>query len=107
MSHLLSPPAHNEQKTMSETTALLAQKSLLIIFTYAPAGLGHLRVTGALYHGLPAQTHPILLRSQDSSIGYLHHLTSIHPTLRAILEWLQSGKPEEVFTSGYSQDATR
>ena len=86
---------------MNETTALLAQKSLLIIFTYAPAGLGHLRVTDALYHGLPAQTHPILLRSQDSSIGYLHHLTSIHPTTRAILEWLQAGKPEELFTRIY------
>jgi hypothetical protein len=88
-------------KTMSETLSVLSQKSLLIIFTYAPAGLGHLRVTDALYHGLPAQTHPILLRSQDASIGFLHHLTSIHPTTRAILEWLQAGKPEELFTRGY------
>jgi hypothetical protein len=79
----------------------LAQKSLMIVFTYAPAGLGHLRVTDALYHGLPAQTDPILLRSEDSSIGYLHHLTSIHPTSRAIMEWLQSGEPEELFTRVY------
>ena len=86
---------------MSEMLSLLAQKSLLIIFTYAPAGLGHLRVTDALYHGLPAEANPILLRSQDASIGYLHHLTSIHPTTRAILEWLQTGKPEELFTRVY------
>ncbi len=86
---------------MTETLSLLAQKSLLIIFTYAPAGLGHLRVTDAIYHGLPEQTHPILLRSQDTSIGYLHHLTSVHPVTRAILEWLQSGKPEDLFTRGY------
>lgn len=86
---------------MTETLSLLAQKSLLIIFTYAPAGLGHLRVTDALYHGLPMQVNPILLRSQDSSIGYLHRLTSIHPTMRAIMEWLQLGKPEELFTRVY------
>lgn len=88
---------------MSETLSLLTQKPLLIIFTYAPAGLGHLRVTDALYHGLPVQTHSILLHSQDSSVSYLHHLTSIHPTTRAILEWLQSGKPEDLFTYGYRQ----
>lgn len=88
---------------MTEILSLLSQRSLLIIFTYAPAGLGHLRVTDALYHGLPVQTNPILLHSQDSSISYLHHLTSIHPTTRAILEWLQSGKPEDLFTFGYRQ----
>lgn len=88
---------------MCEILSLLAQRSLLIIFTYAPAGLGHLRVTDALYHGLPTQTNPILLRSQDSSISYLHHLTSIHPATRAILEWLQSGKPEDLFTFSYRQ----
>jgi hypothetical protein len=86
---------------MSEPGTILTQKSLLIIFTYAPAGLGHLRVTDALYHGLPAQTDPILLRSQDASIGYLHHLTSIHPASRAVMEWLQSGEPEELFTRVY------
>jgi hypothetical protein len=86
---------------MSETLSLLTQKSLFIIFTYAPAGLGHLRVTNALYQGLPAQANPILLRSQEASIGYLHRLSSIHPTARAIMEWLQAGKPEELFTRIY------
>lgn len=88
---------------MSEILSLLTQRSLLIIFAYASAGLGHLRVTDALYHGLPAKTNPILLNSQDSSISYLHRLTSIHPTTRAVLEWLQSGKPEDLFTFGYRQ----
>ena len=74
----------------------------MVIFTYAAAGLGHLRVTDALYHGLPTtQTNSLLLRSQDPSIGYLHHWTSVHPFTRAILQWMQSGRPEELFTRNY------
>lgn len=86
---------------MDETASRFAQPSLLIIFAYAQAGLGHLRVTDALYHGLPAHTNAILLHSQEASIGYLHHLTSIHPVTRALLEWLQRGEPEELFTRFY------
>jgi hypothetical protein len=86
---------------MSEAADILARKSLMIVFAYAPAGLGHLRVTDALYHGLPTEADPILLRSQDASTGYLHHLTSIHPILRAFFEWMQSGTPEELFTRFY------
>jgi hypothetical protein len=86
---------------MSEAAHILTRKSLMIVFAYAPAGLGHLRVTDALYHGLPTEADPILLRSQDASTGYLHHLTSIHPALRAFFEWMQSGTPEELFTRMY------
>ncbi len=86
---------------MSDAATVLAQKSLLIVFAYASAGLGHLRVTDALYHGLPAGANPILLTSPDRSIGYLHHFTSIHPLARTIMEWLQAGEPEELFTRLY------
>ncbi len=86
---------------MREAAQILARKSLMIVFAYAPAGLGHLRVTDALYHGLPEEADPLLLRSQDASTGHLHRLTSIHPVLRAFFEWMQSGTPEELFTRVY------
>ncbi|MHB8625321.1 MAG: glycosyltransferase family protein [Aggregatilineales bacterium] len=87
---------------MNEPTNVLTQPSLMIVFAYAPAGLGHLRVTDALHHGLPAQVNnAILLRTQDASVSYLHHLSSIHPATRRVMEWLQHGEPEELFTRAY------
>jgi hypothetical protein len=63
----------------------LKDKSLLIVFAYAPAGLGHLRVTDALYHGLPKEiATPMLLGSQDLTITHLHRLMSLNP----IVSWL-------------------
>ncbi|OGK38204.1 hypothetical protein A3F03_02830 [Candidatus Roizmanbacteria bacterium RIFCSPHIGHO2_12_FULL_41_11] len=81
--------------------SILQDKSLLIIFAYAPAGLGHLRVTDALYHGLPQHCHPILLGSQDKGITLIHRFTSIHPLARAIFEWSQHGIQEKIFTFLY------
>jgi hypothetical protein len=70
---------------------VLTQKKLQLVFTYAPAGLGHLRVADALYHGLPAQVTPVVLGSRDRSIQVIHRITSIHPLARAAFEWFQSG----------------
>lgn len=70
---------------------ILGQKSTLVIFAYSPTGLGHLRVTDALYEGLPETVTPILLGSQDKAIGALHRFMSIHPITRAIFEWGQQG----------------
>ena len=69
----------------------LAQRQLQLVFTYAPAGLGHLRVADALYHGLPEIVNPAVLGSRDTSIQVIHRITSIHPLARRIFEWLQSG----------------
>ena len=88
---------------MDKDLSVLKDKSLVLVFTYAPAGLGHLRVTDALYHGLPKDTVPILLGSQDKSISFLHRLTSIHPILRGVMEWTQRGLPEDIFTDFYRQ----
>jgi hypothetical protein len=76
-----------------ETSALesLARRELQLVMTYAPAGLGHLRVMDALYHGLPEIVNPVVLGSQDRSIQTLHRITSIHPLLRKVFEWFQSG----------------
>jgi len=69
----------------------LTHRQLQLILTYAPAGLGHLRIMDALYDGLPDTVNPVVLGSQDKSIQTIHRLTSIHPLGRAIFEWLQSG----------------
>ncbi len=80
---------------------ILADKNLVVIFCYAPAGLGHLRVTDALFHGLPKEVEPLILGAQDEFLTYTHRITSIHPWLRSLMEWLQRGKPETVFTLIY------
>ncbi len=86
---------------MSEENLILGDKSLVIIFTYAAAGLGHLRVTNALYRGLPKNVTPLLLGSQDKSISSIHRFTSIHPWTRGFAEWVQRGMPEDIFTYFY------
>lgn len=79
----------------------LTDDSLLIIFTYAPAGLGHLRVTDALHRALPQQVKPLILGAHDSRITWIHRVTSINPSLRKIMEWIQQGVPQEIFTIWY------
>ena len=76
-------------------------KNLLLIFTYAPAGLGHLRVTDALYRGLPKNAQPIVLGSHDKEITFLHRLASASIFGRRIMEYFQYGVLEEIFTAVY------
>lgn len=83
------------------SVALLGQKSTLVIFAYSPTGLGHLRVTDALYEGLPETVTPILLGSQDKAVGALHRFMSIHPLTRALFEWGQKGFVQYFFTFVY------
>jgi hypothetical protein len=73
------------------TLAQLTDRQNLLILTYAPAGLGHLRITDALYDGLPKTVNPVVLGSQDKSIQTIHRITSIHPIGRAIFNWAQTG----------------
>ncbi len=86
---------------VNDKKRILDQKSLLIIFTYAPAGLGHLRVTDALYHGLSNRENAIILDAQDQTLTYFHRLSSVHPLIRRIFEWVQQGAAEEIFTKLY------
>ncbi len=81
--------------------SVLSQKSILVILAYSPTGLGHLRVTDALYEGLPETISPILLGAQDRSVGTLHRFMSIHPITRAIFEWGQKGWMQYVMTFTY------
>lgn len=87
---------------MDKLISPLEDKSLLICFAYAPAGLGHLRVTDALYHGLPKGTNtPLLLGSQDTTITYLHRFMSINPFIRHLTVWAEKGRIENVTTFVY------
>ena len=69
----------------------LAQRQCQLVLTYAPAGLGHLRVMDALYHGLPETTNPVVLGGDDESIQAFHRITSTNPFLKGVFGWFQSG----------------
>ncbi len=87
---------------MDKPISPLEDKSLLICFAYAPAGLGHLRVTDALYHGLPKGTNtPLLLGSQDTTITYLHRFMSLNPYIRRLTVWAEKGRVENITTFIY------
>lgn len=89
--------------TVKGTAAILSKKSLVLIFSYAPAGLGHLRVTDALYGGLPPEVSPLLLGSQAKTIEAIHRILSIHTIFRKLFEWGQSGPFQDLFTTIYVQ----
>lgn len=76
----------------------LRSDNTVIVLAQALTGLGHLRVSHALYHGLPSGAHALLLTSQDTSVNYLHKITSINPFLRRLMEFTQNGWAEDVFT---------
>lgn len=69
----------------------------MLVFSYSPAGLGHLRVTEALYDGMPKGITPVLLGSQDKGITTIHRLVSLHPLFRSFFEWAQSRGGQEYF----------
>lgn len=80
---------------------IFSDRSIVVYLSYAPAGFGHLRVADALYHGLPESVTPILLGTNDTSVTFLHRLTSVHPLFRALFVWGQSGVREKFFTILY------
>lgn len=80
---------------------IFRDRSIVVYLSYAPAGFGHLRVADALYHGLPEYVTPILLGTNDTSVTFLHRLTSVHPLFRALFVWGQSGVREKFFTILY------
>lgn len=75
--------------------------SLLIIFSYAPTGLGHLRVAEALYRGMPKGLHHVLLGSDDRLISSIHRIMSNHPLGHLLMEKSQSGIMQDIFTAAY------
>lgn len=74
------------------------KKSLVIVFAYVPAGLGHLRITDSLFHGLPKGVNPLLLGPEDGLTNFFHRITSVNPVAKSILEWQQQGLPDVLYT---------
>ena len=70
----------------------------LLIFTYAPAGLGHLRVTDALVDSRPKKYPYIMLGSYDKFITNIHRFTSTNSIAKWIFTTLQYGLLEDIFT---------
>lgn len=86
---------------MRSPAQILSQKDIVTILAYSPTGLGHLRVTKALYEGLPNTVAPLLLGSHDKMISSVHRFASIHLLTRVLLEYTQRGALEDVFTGAY------
>lgn len=75
--------------------------SPLVILTFAPAGLGHLRVTEAIRQGTPEGVKVVTYASADHSVSYIHRIMSTHAIGRGFMEWTQRGLPERLFTRLY------
>lgn len=80
---------------------IFKDRSIVVYLSYAPAGFGHLRVADAFYHGLPEYVTPILLGTTDTSVTLPHRLTSVHPFLRTLFVWGQSGFRDRLFATVY------
>lgn len=73
----------------------------LLIFTYAPAGLGHLRVTDALVDSRPKEFPYIMLGSHDRFITTVHRFFSTNLIGKWIFTAAQYGLMEEIATVIY------
>jgi hypothetical protein len=84
-----------------EIKKILSEAGTEIVFTYASAGLGHLRCTDALKDGLPKGVSSSIWFPKDESMRFIHRLTSVDPAMRAIMEYVQHGLPQTIFTHFY------
>ena len=74
----------------------------LIVFTYAPAGLGHIRVADALIGGIPAGYPYVEFSPSDKTTEPMHRFTSLNMPARHMMEFFQRGAPEALFTKLYT-----
>jgi len=72
-----------------------------LVFTYAPAGLGHLRVMDALVDSRPKECPYVILGSYDEFITNAHRFSSNNPIAKWIFESSQSGLLEDLVTVVY------
>lgn len=73
----------------------------LIIFTYSPTGLGHLRVTDALAGARPKDRSYVILGSFDKWMNWMHRVSSINPIAKYIFLSSQKGLFEDILTYVY------
>jgi len=76
--------------------------SPLIVFTYAPAGLGHIRVADALMSGIPSGLDYTIFAPSDKSTESIHRFSSLNVPARHIMEFFQRGRAEALFTKYYT-----
>jgi len=74
----------------------LTSSDTAIIFAQAPTGLGHLRVTKALYEAMPPACHGVLLTSQAETETWIHRITSVTPWGKWLFEYMQYGWRERL-----------
>lgn len=86
---------------MEKLVQAIEKQEVMLVFTYAPAGLGHLRVTDALYDGLPKNTNAVILGSHDKRIALWHRWLSITAPTRFLMERFQTGRLERLMTFVY------
>ncbi|HRN70751.1 MAG TPA: hypothetical protein PLS49_06235 [Candidatus Woesebacteria bacterium] len=84
-----------------DTSVYTDSSSTMVIFTYAPTGLGHLRVTDALHDSMPFNSKTVLLGAQDEKITYIHRILSSSRIGRSIFESFQNGIGEHIFVKLY------
>jgi len=65
----------------------------LIVFTYAPAGLGHIRVANALMSDVPAGLEYLIFAPSDKTTETTHRFTSLNVPARHVMEFFQQGAP--------------
>lgn len=70
----------------------------LLIFTYAPTGLGHLRVMDALVQSRPKGQEYVILGSSDPFMSGVHRFASVTPWARSVMEASQKGRFEDFVT---------
>lgn len=73
------------------------------MFTYAPAGLGHIRVADALMSGIPADLNYTVFAPSDKSTESMHRFSSLSVPARHVMEFFQRGFAEALFTKVYTR----
>lgn len=93
-------PSPAPQSPSPALSSLLAEDTLLL-FGYAPTGLGHIRVTDALWRGLDLPGEPKVIGASDKSLAAAHRLLTQRKAVQAFFEWGQVGWRQQLFTPFY------
>jgi len=75
----------------------------LVVFTYAPAGLGHIRVANALIEAIPECLPYVSFSPSDTTTETMHRFSSINTFARRLMEFTQSGRAGYLYTKLYTK----
>lgn len=74
----------------------------LVVFTYAPEGLGYIRVADALISDIPDGVPYVEFAPIDNTTESMHRFSSLNVSARHVMEFFQRGAPEVLFTKLYT-----